>query len=199
MNNVGKHWGTMAQQTDNDLSDLPDKINKSRRADSGIDHSGDFTNSKTNSKGDRDIQRTSADSGQESLDQMDTSVNTSTTSTGKKKRGFFKSFKKIFKRKSRHRNNDDNTTPTEQYRTRRSETETVSISQNDEPNEKFRRFNSDASGMSPNKSPHDKEAGDDEEKVSSLIMFCIFISTIDINNEGRKCINDKLKKSKEIS
>ena len=56
--------------------------------------------------------------------------------------------------------------PTEQYRSRRSETEIVSSSQDDEPSEKFRRFNSDASGMSPKKSLHDNEAGDDEDRVS---------------------------------
>ena len=170
MSNVGKHWGTMAQQTD-DFRDLPDKINKSRRADSGIDNSGEFASNKNDLKIDRDMQRRSADSGQESSDQMDTSVNTSATSTGKKKRGFFKSFKKIFKRKSRHRNNDEDTIPTEQYRTRRSETEIVSSSQDDEPNEKFRRFNSDASGMSPKKSSHENETGDDDDRVSCCNYF----------------------------
>lgn len=174
MSNVGKHWGTMAQQTDDDIRDLPDKINKSRRADSGIDNSGEFANNKTDSKIEHEMQRRSADSGQESSDQMDTSVNTSTTSTGKKKRGFFKSFKKIFKRKSRHRNNDENAMPTEQYRSRRSETEIVSSSQDDEPSEKFRRFNSDASGMSPKKSLHDNEAGDDEDRVSLFFMTNYF-------------------------
>ena len=174
MSNVGKHWGTMAQQVDNDLGDLPDKINKSRRADSGIDHSGEFANNKADSDyyNDRDMQRSSADSGRESADQMDTSVNVSSSSTGKKKRGFFKSFKKIFKRKSRHRSGDgsDDGPVTEKYRTRRSETEIVTNSQDNEPNEKFRRLNSDVSGMSPKKSlpAHNDNEGDDEEKVHSI-------------------------------
>ena len=147
------------------FDELSSRMSKGKRPDSGIHNSVELNADEPV----QHIQKTHADeladSGQESADPMDSSTN---AASGKKKQGFFKSFKKIFKKKKSKKK--ESAGIQDQYKAR-SETDVLSTQNNDERPDKFKRLHSDASSLSPKRSKPllndliDKVEDEDEQKV----------------------------------
>lgn len=162
------------------FDELSSRINKGKRPDSGIHNSVELNADEIKAE-EKDIEKARIppeemhDSGQESADQMDSSV----TGSSKKKPGFLKSFKKIFKKKkgpsntpnkSTKKKNEDFTIQ-EHYRAHSlSETNILSSVDNTNSDAGLKRFNTDASGLSPKRPTKPirniEKKGTNDEKVT---------------------------------